>query len=67
MASIGFRATERDKEILRTVSNPGESISDVIRRALLLLEREHWHAQAQRDADRIVASGEDLNAEPDAW
>jgi hypothetical protein len=43
----------------------GERTSDVIRRALRLLEREIWLTQARADADRLV--GEDLSEEQDAW
>lgn len=43
----------------------GERKSDVIRRALRLLEREVWIAQARADAERIA--DEDLSDEPDAW
>lgn len=43
----------------------GERKSDVIRRALRLLEREVWVKQARADAERL--RGEDLSAEQDAW
>ncbi|MCD0485333.1 hypothetical protein LO771_23830 [Streptacidiphilus sp. ASG 303] len=43
----------------------GERTSDVMRRALRLLEREVWLAQARSDAER--PAGEDLSAEEDAW
>ena len=45
----------------------GETTSDVLRHALRVLRRERWQVQMQADADRIEASGEDINAEPNAW
>jgi antitoxin ParD1/3/4 len=67
VTTIGFRATESDRVLLRQLTREGESTSDVIRRALRRLDDDLWHARAQRDAERIDASGEDLNAEPEAW
>lgn len=43
----------------------GEKTSDVIRRALRLLDREVWLAQARADAERLA--DEDLSDEEDAW
>lgn len=43
----------------------GERTSDVIRRALRLLEREVWLHQARADAERLA--DEDLSQEEDAW
>ncbi|TLG08799.1 hypothetical protein FEK35_16590 [Nocardia cyriacigeorgica] len=67
MSTIAFRATEADQALVRELAREGETTSDVLRRALRVLERERWQAQMQADADRIEAEGEDLNAEPDAW
>ncbi|ONM49239.1 hypothetical protein [Nocardia donostiensis] len=67
MTTIAFRATEADQELVRALTREGETTSDVLRRALRVLERERWHARMQAAADRIEASGEDINAEPDAW
>ena len=39
--------------------------SDVIRRALRLLDREAWQARAREDMHRLRS--EDLSAEPDEW
>ncbi|GAA2116333.1 hypothetical protein [Streptomyces synnematoformans] len=64
-ATIGFRPTEEDERIIRAAMREGERTSDVIRRALRLLEREVWLAQARDDAERL--SDEDLSAEEDAW
>ena len=43
----------------------GEHKSDVIRRALRLLEREVWVKQARSDAEQL--RDEDLSSEQDAW
>ena len=64
-SSIGFRPTADDERILREAARPGETASDTLRRALRLLDHEHWLAQFHADADRI--KDEDLNAEPEAW
>ncbi|GGP03640.1 hypothetical protein LDL08_10560 [Nonomuraea glycinis] len=65
MANIGFRATPEDERIIKAAMREGERTSDVIRRALRLLEREVWLKQARADAERLV--DEDLSAEGDAW
>lgn len=41
-ATIGFRPTEKDEQIIKAAMRSGERKSDVIRRALQLLEREVW-------------------------
>jgi Arc/MetJ-type ribon-helix-helix transcriptional regulator len=63
--TIGFRPTVEDEEIIRAAMREDEHISDVIRRALRLLEREVWLARARADAERLA--GEDLSEERDAW
>ncbi|MGN9787484.1 hypothetical protein ACTMTF_39100 [Nonomuraea sp. ZG12] len=65
MANIGFRATPEDERIIEAAMQEGERTSDVIRRALRLLEREVWLKQARADAERLV--DEDLSTEGDAW
>ncbi|WP_101790586.1 hypothetical protein [Nonomuraea indica] len=65
MANIGFRATPEDERIIRAAMEEGERTSDVIRRALRLLEREIWLKQAHADARRLAT--EDLSDEADAW
>jgi antitoxin ParD1/3/4 len=65
MANIGFRATPEDERIIQAAIQEGERTSDVIRRALRLLEREVWLKQARADAERL--GDEDLSAEGDAW
>jgi Arc/MetJ-type ribon-helix-helix transcriptional regulator len=65
MANIGFRATPEDERIIQAAMREGERTSDVIRRALRLLEREVWLKQARADAERLAA--EDLSTEEDAW
>ena len=64
-SSIGFRPTEEDERIIKAAMRPDERTSDVIRRALRLLEREVWLRQARIDAERLAC--EDLTAESDAW
>ena len=63
--TIGFRPTDEDERIIKTAMGANESTSDVIRRALRLLDREVWLSRARGDAERLA--DEDLNAEADAW
>jgi hypothetical protein len=63
--TIGFRPTSEDERIIKAAMRPDERTSDVIRRALRLLEREVWLSRARADAERLAA--EDLTGEPDAW
>jgi hypothetical protein len=42
-----------------------EKISDLVRRALRLLDREAWEERARADMHRLRT--EDLSAEADAW
>src|SRR5262249_7782783 len=63
--TIGFRSTAEDERIIKAAMRPGERTSDVIRRALRLLEREVWLAQARSDAERLAV--EDPSGEADAW
>lgn len=65
MATITFRPTTKDQQIIDHVRREGENTTDVLRRALRLLDREEWLAQARADAWAL--RDEDLNAEPDAW
>lgn len=64
-ATIGFRPTEEDARIIKDAMRGGEGTSDVIRRALRLLEREVWLSHARSDAERLA--DEDLTTEEDAW
>ncbi|MGR6913679.1 hypothetical protein ACU635_05460 [[Actinomadura] parvosata] len=48
MADIAFRANAEDERIIRTALREGERPSDVLRRALRLLQREIWQ-------DRLVS------------
>ncbi|WP_344388331.1 hypothetical protein [Streptomyces vastus] len=64
-STIGFRPTEEDERIIKSAMREGDSTSDVIRRALRLLEREAWLTQARADAERLA--DEDLSTEEDAW
>ena len=63
--TIGFRPTEEDQRIIQAAMRADERTSDVIRRALRLLEREVWLGQARADAERLA--GENLADEKDAW
>ncbi|MFJ5550801.1 hypothetical protein [Streptomyces sp. NPDC093225] len=65
VTTIGFRPTEEDERIIATAMREGERTSDVIRRALRLLEREAWLSKAREDAERLA--DEDLCGEADAW
>lgn len=53
--------------MVERLAREGETTSDVLRRALYVLEQEQWQVQMQEAADRIEASGENLGDEPDAW
>lgn len=64
-STIGFRPTDEDERIIKAAMRPDEGTTDVIRRALRLLEREVWLSQAREDSERLA--GEDLNQEADAW
>jgi hypothetical protein len=61
---IGFRPTPDDKRILEAATREGETTTDVIRRALKLLEHKAWQDQAMSDMARLA--NEDLNADLDA-
>ena len=63
--TIGFRPTERDERIIKDAMRDDEGTSDVIRRALRLLDREAWLIRARSDAERLA--DEDLSDEADAW
>jgi hypothetical protein len=64
-SQVAFRPTEEDRRIIESAKRPDEGVTDVIRRALRLLEREDWLRQARADAERLAA--EDLSGEEDAW
>jgi antitoxin ParD1/3/4 len=63
--SVGFRPTEDDLRVIDANRRKDEKTSDVIRRALRLLDREAWEARARADMHRLRS--EDLSAEPDEW
>jgi hypothetical protein len=63
--TIGFRPTEDDERIIREAIRDDERTTDVIRRALRLLDREAWLTRARADAERLA--DEDLSDEADAW
>ena len=64
-SQVAFRATEEDRRIIESAKRPDEGVTEVIRRALRLLEREEWLKQARGDAERLA--DEDLSEEGDAW
>ncbi len=63
--SIGFRPTEEDLRVIDAHRRENENTSDVIRRALRLLDREAWEERARADMHRLRT--EDLSGEADAW
>lgn len=63
--SVGFRPTEEDLRVIEASRRTGEKTSDVIRRALRLLDREAWEERARADMHRLRT--EDLSTEADAW
>lgn len=63
--SVGFRPTAEDLSVIEANRREGETTSDVIRRALRLLDREAWEERARQDMRRLRS--EDLSADPDEW
>lgn len=63
--SVGFRPTEEDLRVIEANRREDEKTSDVIRRALRLLDREAWEERARADMHRLRT--EDLSGEADAW
>jgi hypothetical protein len=63
--SIGFRPTDEDLRVIEANRRDDEKTSDVIRRALRLLDREAWEERARADMRRLRS--EDLSTEADAW
>lgn len=63
--TIGFRPNDEDERIINEAMRDGERTSDVIRRALRLLERELWLSRARSDAERLA--DEDLPPERVSW
>ncbi|MEV0684143.1 hypothetical protein AB0I35_09780 [Nocardia sp. NPDC050378] len=66
-STTGIRFTQADQVLVERLTKPGETKADVIRRALHELERREWLIAAQREAEQIDTSDEDLGREPDAW
>nr|WP_300142164.1 hypothetical protein [Propionicimonas sp.] len=62
---IGFRPTPEDERILAKSVRDGETTSDVLRRALRLLDYDQWLEQAHTDARAL--HDEDLHTEPESW
>ena len=63
--SVGFRPTEEDLRVIEANRRTDEKTSDVIRRALRLLDRETWEDRARADMRRLKS--EDLSGEAAAW
>ena len=63
--SVGFGPTEEDLRVIEANRREDEKTSDVIRRALRLLDREAWEERARADMYRL--RNEDLSDEPDEW
>ena len=63
--SVGFRPTEEDLRVIEANRRKDEKTSDVIRRALRLLDREAWEEGARADMHRLRS--EDLSSEADEW
>jgi Arc/MetJ-type ribon-helix-helix transcriptional regulator len=63
--SVGFRPTEEDLRVIEANRRTDEKTSDVIRRALRLLDREAWEERARADMHRLKS--EDLSGEAPAW
>ena len=63
--TLRFRPTVEDERTLREAARAGESTSDVLRRALRLLDHETSLTQFDKDAEAL--KHEDVNAEPEAW
>jgi hypothetical protein len=64
-AILSMRATAEDARLLDSVAVAGETVTDVLRRAIRRLSQEQWEAELRRDAVRLV--DDDVNAEDDAW
>ncbi|MEV4076575.1 hypothetical protein [Nonomuraea fuscirosea] len=54
MAEIAFRANAEDERIIRNALREDERPSDVLRRALRLLQREMWQDRLAAAARRTV-------------
>ena len=63
--NVGFRPTEEDLRVIEANRREDEKTSDVIRRALRLLDREAWEERARADMHRLRT--EDLSVDADAW
>jgi hypothetical protein len=63
--SVGFRPTDEDLRVIEANRRDDEKTSDVIRRALRLLDREAWEERARADMHRLKT--EDLSAQADDW
>ena len=63
--SVGVRPKEEDLRVIEANRRKDEKTSDVIRRALRLLDREAWEERARADMHRL--RNEHLSAEADEW
>ena len=62
---VSFRPPQEALVVIDAHRRKDEKTSDVIRRALRLLDREAWEERARADMHRLRS--EDLSAEADAW
>jgi antitoxin ParD1/3/4 len=62
---IGFRPSAEDRELLARHTRAGESTTDVLRRALRVLDYQEWLEHFYRES--WDARDENVNAEPEAW
>jgi hypothetical protein len=60
-----IRPAEEELRVIEANRRKNEKTSDVIRRALRMLDREAWDERARADMHRLRS--EDLSAEADAW
>jgi antitoxin ParD1/3/4 len=65
VSTIAFRPTEAERRIIRECGHAGETTSDVLRRALRLLEQDAWLERFRAEAEGY--KDEDLSGEPQAW
>jgi len=63
--NVGFRPTEEDLRVIEANRREDEKTSDVIRRALRLLDREAWEERARADMHRLRTK--DLSFGANAW
>jgi len=63
--TVAFRTNDEDKRIIATLIRDGEAASDLLRRALRVMERDAARERMYADMARLAS--EDLSDEPDDW